>query len=166
MAIQSQSSGIAPPGPEPINRSLIARWNHEGLFDKGFVATPVRFLEFYAHLRPHPLSAGEALFVLELMSFKWSEAAPFPSYKRIAARMNISDKMCRRYAKSLETKGYLRRLLRMNNTNTFDLSGLFNALLGAIEREKREIERERREAADSTHSQGHTQVSAIKGIRI
>ncbi len=138
MAQEGKPTGFTTPETEAINRSLIARWNHEAFFDKGFVATPVRFLELYAHLKPHPLTPGEALFVLELMSFKWSQAAPFPSYKRIAERMNISDKMVRRYAQSLEAKSYLRRQVRKNQTNMFDLSGLFTALMGAIERSKRE----------------------------
>jgi DNA-binding MarR family transcriptional regulator len=116
-----------------VERSLTARWHHESFFDRGFVAVPVRFLELYAHLEPHPLSPGEALFVLELMSFKWSAADPFPSYKRIAERMNVSDKMVRRYAQSLETKKYLRRQIRKNQTNLFDLTGLFKAVLKAIE---------------------------------
>jgi len=126
------------PEPESINRSLIARWSHEDFFDKGFVATPVRFLEMYAHLQPHPLTPGEALFVLQLMSFKWTAAAPFPSYKRIAERMNVSEKMVRRYAQGLEAKSYLQRQVRKSKTNLFDLTGLFNALMGAIQRDRRD----------------------------
>jgi hypothetical protein len=117
------------------DKSLIARWgNHDKFFDKGFVGIPARFLELYAKLEPHPLTAGEAMFVLELMSFKWTEDAPYPGYKRIAERMNVSDKMVRRYAQNLEAKTYLRRLVRKNQTNLFDLNGLFKALLRAIER--------------------------------
>jgi DNA-binding MarR family transcriptional regulator len=134
-------SGTSPPQTEPVNRSLIARWTHEELFDKGFVATPVRFLELYAHLQPFPLSPGEAMFVLELMSFKWTSSMPFPGYKRIAERMGVTDKMVRRYAQSLETKGYLKRQVRKNATNMFDMTGLFNALRAAVQRSKQESER-------------------------
>lgn len=137
MQEQSKSSGISPPNNEKPNRSLIARWGREEFFDRGFVSIPVRFLELYAHLKPHPLTPGEALFVLQLMSFKWSEAAPFPSYKRVAARMGVSEKMVKRYAQSLQAKGYLTRLMRQQKTNAFDLSGLFKALAEAIERDKR-----------------------------
>jgi predicted transcriptional regulator len=119
------------------DRSFVQRWKHEGLFDNGFLATPVRFLELYAHLKPH-LSPGEALFVLELMTFKWTADAPFPSYERIAKRMNITDKMARRYAQSLETKKYLKREKRKGQTNRFDLTGLFDALLKAVERMRQE----------------------------
>jgi hypothetical protein len=45
--------------------------------------------------------------------------------------MGVSDKMVRRYAKSLETKKYLRRTLRTGQTNQFDLTPLFDAILKA-----------------------------------
>src|ERR1700682_3633041 len=93
-------------------RSIIARWKHEELFANGFLAVPVRFVEVYAHLRPHALTAGEALFALQLMTFKWDSDAPFPSYERIARRMGVTPKAVRRYAKGMEAKGYLRRQKR------------------------------------------------------
>ena len=46
------------------------------------------------------------------MEYKWDERAPFPSYKTLARRMGISDKMARRHAQSLEAKRYLRRVAR------------------------------------------------------
>jgi|SRR5229473_2038755 hypothetical protein len=45
------------------------------------------------------------MFILHLMSFKWSEQAPYPSYKTLAKRMGVTDKMVRRYAAGLEDKG-------------------------------------------------------------
>jgi hypothetical protein len=73
-------------------------------------------------------SAGEALFVLHLMSFKWNRELPYPTYKTIAKRMGITDKMARRYAQSLDRKGYLRRRYQTKAANRFDLTGLFKAL--------------------------------------
>jgi DNA-binding MarR family transcriptional regulator len=120
------------------DRSFIARWQHEELFKNGFVAVPVLFLQLYARLKPHPLTAGEALFTLELMSFKWGSDAPFPSYERIAKRMGVTTKAARRYAKDMEAKGYLQREKRIGLTNRFDLTGLFDALLKAAERAEAE----------------------------
>ena len=77
------------------------------------------------------------MFVLQLMTFKWSATAPFPSYKTIAARMGITDKMARRYAAALEGKGYLRRQSRIGSTNSFDLQPLFDALKRAIGTERK-----------------------------
>ena len=37
------------------------------------MAVPIKFLRTYAALRP-PLTHGEALFILHLMTFKWDEA--------------------------------------------------------------------------------------------
>jgi DNA-binding MarR family transcriptional regulator len=124
-----------PAAPRSI-RALAIRWKHSELFARGFVAVPTLFLHHYAHLKPHALSPGEALFVIHLMEFKWDEKAPFPGYATIAARMGISDKMARRHAQSLETKKYLRRVKRSGHTNRFDLTPLFDALLKAIEEEK------------------------------
>ena len=109
-------------------RSAAARWGKaRDLFNEGFVVVPNRFLRQYASLRP-ALSAGEALFVLQLMTFKWDEKLPYPTYKTIAERMDITDKMARRYAQSLDRKGYLHRQYQKRAANRFDLSGLFEAL--------------------------------------
>jgi helix-turn-helix protein len=120
--------GFPPASSSP--RSFGNRWKHDELFTKGYVGLPVTFLHHYALLNP-PLNAGEALFVIHLMQFKWDEQAPFPGYKKIAAQMGVSDKMARRHAQSLEIKGYLTREERIGRTNRFHLTGLFDALLKA-----------------------------------
>jgi DNA-binding MarR family transcriptional regulator len=117
-------------------RSFAKRWKHHELFAKGFVAVPTLFLHHYAHLKPYALTSGQALFVLHLMEFKWDSDAPFPGYATIAQRMGISDKMARRHAQSLELKKYLRREIRQGQTNRFDLTPLFDALMKAVEEEK------------------------------
>lgn len=120
-----------------IDRSLVARWKHEDIFDNGFVPIPERFLELYTKLKPNALSTSEALFVLQVMSFKWSAKAPFPSYARIAERMGVTDKAVRRIAQSLENKGYLKRISRIGTTNKFDFVSLFDALLQAKKKEEK-----------------------------
>lgn len=136
---EGEAAGEAAPSEvgDEATRSFAKRWKHLELFARGFVAVPTLFLHHYAHLKPHALTAGEALFVLHLMEFKWTEAAPFPGYGTIAQRMGISDKMARRHAQSLEAKKYLRRQLRKGQTNRFDLTPLFDALLKAVEEEKK-----------------------------
>ena len=109
-------------------RSAAARWgNHKNLFTHGFLVVPHRFLQHYSLLDP-PLTTGEALFVLHLMSFKWDRELPFPSYKSLAQRMGVGEKAVRRYAQSLDRKGYLLRHYRKRASNRFDLTGLFDAL--------------------------------------
>ena len=113
---------------EGQNHSYADRWKHEGLFRQGYLAVPTTFLRLYAELKPYSLTSGEALFVLHLMAFKWGEDAPYPSYKTLAKRMGVSTKMVRRYAQSLEAKGYLGRRVRRGETNRFDLNRLFDRL--------------------------------------
>ncbi|MBS1984311.1 MAG: helix-turn-helix domain-containing protein [Bdellovibrionales bacterium] len=134
------TSFSANPDSSTINRKLAVRWGgQESLFARpeGWVGVPDAFLRLYARLKPYSLTVGEAMFVLELMSYKWSANAPFPSYKSLAARMGVTDKMVRRYAAHLQAKGYLRREARIGSTNTFDLNPLFTALAAALEEEKK-----------------------------
>lgn len=107
------------------NRSLAARWGSQQLFEEGFVGVPAGFLRCYTLLN---LSNSEAMFVLQLMSFKWNENAPFPSYKTLAQRMGITTEMARRHAKSLEDKHLLVRVKRTGQSNAFDLRPLSSAL--------------------------------------
>jgi Helix-turn-helix domain len=130
----------ASPDSSTINRKLAVRWGgQESLFarSEGWVGVPDSFLRLYAKLKPYALTVGEAMFVLELMAYKWSERAPFPSYKSLAGRMGVTDKMVRRYAANLEGKKYLQREARIGSTNTFNLNPLFAALAGALEEEKK-----------------------------
>src|SRR6266850_1694389 len=122
-----RSAKILRPGTDGP-RSATERWGgNEILFSDGFLSVPVRFLRRYASLNP-PLTHGEALFVLQLMTFKWERAAPFPAYMRIAKSMGVTDKMARRYAQRLQKKGYLIRQFQHRAPNKFDLTGLFEAL--------------------------------------
>ncbi len=109
-------------------KTVMTRWKHDELFDDGFVGVPTHFLRLYSLLKP-PMTSGEALFVIQLMSFKWDEANPFPSYKLLAERMGVSSKATQRHAATLESKGYLNRIPRIGTSNEFDLSPLFDAVL-------------------------------------
>jgi hypothetical protein len=95
----------------------------------GFVPVSTFFLENYHRLKPFDLTYGEAMFVIHLMQHKWDESAPFPAYKTIANRMHVSAKSARRWAASLEHKGYLKREMRVGTTNRFHLKGLLDALV-------------------------------------
>lgn len=127
---------VALPNPESatVNHKLVARWGgHDSLFIHGWLGLPVTFLEHYPELKPYGLTAGEAMFIIQLMAYKWTEAAPFPSYKTLAKRMGVTDKMVRRYAAAVEAKGYLVREGRIGRSNSFNLSPLFEALREAVE---------------------------------
>ena len=127
----TQTSSLKP------NHTLIARWGkHEALFSsrQGWLGVPDAFLRYYDKLQPYGLTTAEAMFVLQLMAYKWTEEAPFPSYNTLSARMGVTTKMARRYAKSLEEKGYLKRTARIGSSNKFELQPLFDALMEAVQR--------------------------------
>jgi hypothetical protein len=114
------------------------------LFENGFLGVPTTFLEYYAQIG---LSTGEAMFFLHLMSFKWTEDAPFPSYKTLSKRMGTSDEMVRLYAKHLEDKGLLVRVFRKGRSNAFDLTPLSAVLLNKVLQDRKEKAAASREAA-------------------
>lgn len=117
------------------SRSYAARWKHEKLFEQGYVAVPVTFLQHYAKLKHYGgLTHAEAMFVLQVMAFKWDERAPFPSYALLAQRLGTSLKTVQRQAQALERKGYIKRETRTGRSNAFEFSALFDALLEAVER--------------------------------
>ena len=108
--------------------SFEKRWA-PSLKGDGFVPVSTFFLENYHRLKPFDLTYGEAMFVIHLMQHKWDENAPFPAYKTIVQRMHVSTKSARRWAASLEQKGYLKREIRVGATNRFHLTGLMEALV-------------------------------------
>ncbi|MET0754373.1 MAG: helix-turn-helix domain-containing protein [Pyrinomonadaceae bacterium] len=131
---------MSEPSEEKIKKSVAARWVHPELFDEGFVGIPTRFLQLYPRLQPS-LTSGEAIFVIQLMSFKWDEKDPFPSYKLLGERMGTSSKTAQRHATSLEAKRYLKRIQRIGDSNKFDLSGLFEALMIAKKKAPKRVKR-------------------------
>jgi hypothetical protein len=110
--------GAAESDPAEHNRAVPAK------------AVPIKFLRTYAALRP-PLTHGEALFILHLMTFKWDKALPYPSYKTLSRLMGVDQKTVQRYAQSLCRKKYLFRIFQPKGTNRFDLTNLFTALAKA-----------------------------------
>ena len=120
------------------NRSSIGdRWGSEEVLFDGVLGVPTLFLKIYSRLKPYPLTTGEAMFALQLMSFRLtSSTKPSPSYKTLAGRMGISEKMARRYAKQLHDKAYVIRIARSSETNEYDLDGLLHAIRRAAYKEK------------------------------
>lgn len=113
-------------------RSLEARWGSLQLFAEGFVAVPTALLRHYTALN---LNNSELVFVMELMCFKWDEAAPFPSYTTLAQRMGVTTEAVRNHAKALEDKGLLRRVKRSGRTNAFELRPLTEKLVALLDSE-------------------------------
>ena len=119
-----------------VNNKLAARWKHEKLFRHGYLAVPIAFLKYYANLKKFGgLTQSEAMFVLQVMSFKWDDRSPFPSYATLAKRLGTGPKTVQRHAQSLEAKGYLKREARQGRSNAFEFTPLFDSLLEAVQEE-------------------------------
>lgn len=135
-------------GTLKARRSIVERWggNPTIVDEEGFVPVPTAFLKYHAVLRPR-LKAAEAMFVLQLMTYKWDKQAPYPGYKTLAQRMGVSEVYARKIARALEEKGYLHRKVRVSQTNQFDLQPLFEKLVAHIEKVAQQKQRKRAEAA-------------------
>jgi len=103
------------------------RWTPALIQAAGFTPVSIFFLENYSHL-PHPLSHAEAMFIIQLMRHKFDAEAPYPAFTTLAKRMGVTPTAARGYARSLEKKGYLRRVARTSQTSRFHLEPLFAAL--------------------------------------
>ena len=112
--------------------SIAERWGGDAaVLAEGFVAVPRAFLRLAGTFRPS-LSPAETLFVIQLMSWKWDDRAPFPGYSTVANRMGVSVPYARKIARSLERKKLLRRQVRRGQTNRFDLTPLFAKLIAQV----------------------------------
>lgn len=112
-----------------VSHDLVTRWGGDkAVMHEGFVAVPTAFLKYLATLGGFGLTPAEALFVLEIMAFKWDAGAPFPSYKTLATRMGVSPAYVRKLARNLEEKKFIRRVERTGTTNKFELQPLFDVL--------------------------------------
>lgn len=121
------------------DQSVELRWT-PALAHDGFTPVATPFLQYYSKL-PQPLTLAEAMFVIHVMSFKWSRAWPWPSIGALAKLMGCSERYVRKLCTSLESVGYLMRKRGEHRTNEFDFSGLFAALEKALAADKpREVE--------------------------
>lgn len=136
----SNRNRVTPVAPrtESTDRKVSTRWT-ERLAAAGWTPVCDAFLEGYHRLNP-VISNPEAMLIIHLMRHKWDSKMPFPGSKLLAKRMGISATAVRGHARSLERKGYLKRIKRTGTTNKFDLSPLFRALeayLDTVEAEKK-----------------------------
>ncbi|WP_395854753.1 helix-turn-helix domain-containing protein [Cystobacter fuscus] len=119
------------------SQSVAARWT-DILAERGFTPIANVFMEKYSSLEITPT---EAMLICHLMSFKWTEDAPYPSVPRLAKLMRCSDRYVRKMCQNLESVGLIKRIGREGTSNAFDLSGLFTKLEAIVIAEKLEAAR-------------------------
>ena len=111
------------------SKDIVSRWGGEDVvFTDGFLAVPLILLKNLQTVGEYGLSPTEFVFLLQLMTFKWDTNAPYPSYKKIAEQMGVSEVYVRKIARSLEEKKFLNRQQREGTTNEYDLQPLFDIL--------------------------------------
>ena len=92
------------------------------------MGVPTALLNRMSDIGEDGVTPTEMVFILQIMGFKWDEEDPYPSYKRIAEQMGISEPYARKIARNLEEKNLLIRQKREGTTNKFDLAPLFEKL--------------------------------------
>ncbi len=113
-----------PPAKRASRWDIAKRWTPI-LVEDGFTPVPLTFLTHYGAMG---ITSAEAMLIIHLMSHKWDEKNPFPTFGRIATRMRISETAVRGHARSLEKKKLLKRITRPGRSNQFDLKPLFERL--------------------------------------
>lgn len=109
-----------------VNQSIGNRWT-PALVKGGWTPVSTYFIDNYHRLDPK-FTSLEAMLVIHLIRHKWDERNPYPTFGTLSERMGISATATRNHARSLEKKGYLRRLMTKGSSNQFDLKPLFKAL--------------------------------------
>ncbi len=105
-------------------KSIRARWS-SSLETKGFTPISNIFLEYSALLG---ITTPEALFLIHLFSYKWTVDSPYPSLTTIALKMGVKEGAVRKYARDLERKGFIKRILRKGETSRYNLDPLIKKL--------------------------------------
>ena len=74
----------------------------DDMLDKGFTSVPNLFLLNYKDLG---LSDGQAVWVIHILRFKWSEKDPYPSQRKLPMKSNSDTR--RKFARTLRRRGLL-----------------------------------------------------------
>lgn len=92
---------------------------------KGYTIVSRKFLQGYRQLG---ITFEEAMLIIHLMDYTFSNSTPFPKIATIANHTGKSDKTIRRQIRSLRAKGYLRTRVRYGRSNAYDFSALLEIL--------------------------------------
>src|SRR5439155_6380345 len=100
------------------------------ILQHGIAAIPSALYHYQGTLG---LSAQQVWFISYILSHKWDEDLPYPSLKKLARCSRLSLSQVQRIKNSLCQAGYLKVYTRFSerqaqDTNSYDFSGLFDAL--------------------------------------
>lgn len=135
LPVSTSGNGDAGPSQRP-ERAVGERWTPK-LASKGWSPVSSFFLANYHRLDSgpgtKPLSSTAAMLVVQLIDHKWTRDAPFPTVKRLATRMGLTDRSIRLILNTLNELGLVRREPRyVGGPNEYHLDGLFQRLEGMM----------------------------------
>lgn len=119
-----------PPDSETSRGVFEKRWT-KAVIEPGFTFIPSVLLRAQARLH---INATELAVLLHLIDHWWEdEQMPFPSKRRLAERLSVSDKTVQRAIQRLEAEGLVKRYVRRHASggqasNIYDLSPLVEKL--------------------------------------
>jgi len=125
----STTAAAEPPEPKPT-REMERRWGKE-VMEPGFTFIPSVLLRAQARLR---IDAIDLAVLVHLIDHWWQSAEmPFPSKRRLAERLMVSEKTIQRAVARLEAEGLVRRIARHypgggQASNFYDLAPLVERL--------------------------------------
>jgi hypothetical protein len=91
--------------------TIVQIWGE--ILDEGFTSVPNILLRYRSKLG---LKSHHLALVIDIMSFKWDEDNPFPSYSTLAQRANITERGIRKIIHELERLNLLIRTPRFDET--------------------------------------------------
>lgn len=101
----------------------------DSLVQAGFTTVPHLLLRHMADLG---IERSELVLLLNIFSIEFDWKEPPNTVKKLAARLNMTDRGVQKLCESLHNKGYLdirpNQEIGGQRENTYDLSGLFHAL--------------------------------------
>jgi DNA replication protein len=113
------------------------------ILDEGFTSVPNILLRYRSNLgvKSHHLA-----LIIDIMSFKWDEENPFPSYSTLAQRANVTERGIMKTVRDLERLNLLIRTQRFDEESGVQITTIFDfrPLIQRLKEEmhKAEIEHE------------------------
>lgn len=109
-----------------------SRWSPK-IEDAGYTMVPNLLIKHQADLG---IADPQMVTLIALLSFKWSEAMPFPSASKIGEYTGKSTNSVRDNLRSLEAKNLVKRVHRPGTSNEYD----FRPLVKKLETYKHHLE--------------------------
>lgn len=154
--MSQENQKVVPLRPQKPGRESEKKWGKE-VMALGFCIFPSLLLRAQQRLGLNPTQLA---VLMQLCDFWWDAARkPFPSKRKLAERLSLSERQVQRIIAELETAGLVERIERREwhggkSTNFYDLSGLVEKLK-ALEPEFREVEENAKAERQAVSKRGY-----------